>query len=129
MRKILTPEEIEKYKQQLLNERNETEKLIKDITELQKKNGEKGATSPYSLHQADTAADTTLAERRAFYMDNEIKKLKVINYALKKIYDGDFGICEMCGKPIQTRRLDVIPYAHFCIECETKEEQKRHRRH
>jgi RNA polymerase-binding protein DksA len=129
MRKILTPEEIEKYKQQLLNERNETEKLIKDITELQKKNGEKGATSPYSLHQADTAADTTLAERRAFYMDNEIKKLKEINYALKKIYDGDFGICEMCGKPIQTRRLDVIPYAHFCIECETKEEQKRHRRH
>jgi RNA polymerase-binding protein DksA len=129
MRKILTPEEIEKYKQQLLNERNETEKLIRDITELQKKNGEKGATSPYSLHQADTAADTTLAERRAFYMDNEIKKLKEINYALKKIYDGDFGICEMCGKPIQTRRLDVIPYAHFCIECETKEEQKRHRRH
>ena len=129
MRKILTPEEIEKYKQQLLKERDQTEKLLRDITELQKKNGEKGATSPYSLHQADTAADSTLAERRAFYTDKEIAKLKEINYALKKIYSGDYGICEMCGEPIQTRRLDVIPYAHFCIECETIEEKRKKKKH
>ncbi len=129
MRKKLTQDEIEKYKQMLLDEREKTERLLKDINELQKKNGEKGSTSPYSLHQADSASDTTLAERRAFYIDNEIKKLKEINHALKKIYDGEYGICEMCGKPIQTRRLDVIPYAHFCIECKTIDEQKKHKRH
>ncbi len=129
MRKILSQEEIEKYKNMLLAEREKTEKLLKDINELQKKNGEKGSTSPYSLHQADTASDTTLAERRAFYIDNEIKKLREINYALKKIYNGEYGICEMCGKPIQTRRLDVIPYAHFCIECKTLDEKKRVKKH
>ena len=129
MRKKLSKKEIEKYKKLLLEEREKTEKLLKDINELQKKNGEVGSTSPYSLHQADTASDTTLAERRAFYIDSEIQKLKEINYALKKIYTGEYGICEMCGRPIQTRRLDVIPYAHFCIECKTLDEKKKARKH
>lgn len=40
-----------------------------------------------------------------------------INKALKKIKDGNYGICEKCGKPIEEGRLKVFPSATACMKC------------
>ena len=46
-----------------------------------------------------------------------------INEALEKINEGTFGVCEACGDPIQPERLEALPYATRCIECQRKDEE------
>lgn len=44
--------------------------------------------------------------------------------ALRKIKDGNYGLCESCRKPIDKARLLAYPEARFCLEHEPKEEEK-----
>jgi len=43
-----------------------------------------------------------------------------IEVALKKIEEGNYGICENCGKEIPLKRLKVAPAARLCLNCEKK---------
>lgn len=52
--------------------------------------------------------------------------LSKIDTALKKIRDGEFGICEECDEPISRKRLEARPETTLCIRC--KEEQERYER-
>ena len=54
--------------------------------------------------------------------DRERKLLLKIRDALKRIEDGSFGVCEICGKDISEKRLKARPVTTLCIEC--KEEQE-----
>ena len=45
-------------------------------------------------------------------------KLKNINLALDKIKKNKYGICEICNKKISLERLEVIPSARTCINCQ-----------
>jgi DnaK suppressor protein len=49
--------------------------------------------------------------------------LKKIDHALKKIDDGEFGVCEECEEPISLKRLEARPETTLCIRC--KEDQER----
>lgn len=55
---------------------------------------------------------------------SERELLFLIDGALKRIAKGEFGICQMCRKSIGKKRLDAVPWAPYCIECQEKEEQK-----
>ena len=46
-----------------------------------------------------------------------------VQAALERIDNGTYGVCEQCGKNIPEVRLDAIPYAPFCVACETKHER------
>ena len=43
--------------------------------------------------------------------------LREIEAALKRIDDGEYGLCQACEEPINPKRLDVDPTARLCIEC------------
>ncbi len=49
--------------------------------------------------------------------------LKKIDYALAKIEQGAFGICEQCEEPISLKRLEARPETTLCIRC--KEDQEK----
>ncbi len=49
--------------------------------------------------------------------DQQQKELIEIEEALKKIDEGEYGICEMCGEPIKPLRLKIKPFAKYCIIC------------
>lgn len=49
--------------------------------------------------------------------------LEKIDRALKKIEEGEFGICENCEEPISVKRLEARPETTLCIRC--KEDQER----
>jgi DnaK suppressor protein len=53
------------------------------------------------------------------------RKIIQTRRALSRVRIGKYGICERCGKMIDTDRLIVYPEATFCIECESKREKKR----
>lgn len=45
---------------------------------------------------------------------NDIKR---IDFALKRIEDGQYGLCCNCGCGIEEARLDSIPETPFCTDC------------
>jgi DnaK suppressor protein len=85
----------------------------------------------HSLHRQgnlETADPIDAAEEehnRGFTLrlrDREQKLRKKILRALEKLEDGTYGICEVCGEPIEEKRLLSRPVATLCIDC--KEEQE-----
>ena len=55
--------------------------------------------------------------------DRERKLITKIRESLKRIDDGEFGICESCGGKISTGRLQARPVTTLCIECKTEAEE------
>ncbi|MBN1828188.1 MAG: RNA polymerase-binding protein DksA [Deltaproteobacteria bacterium] len=55
--------------------------------------------------------------------DRERKLIAKMREALQRIEDGTFGICEICGKDVSTKRLMARPVTTFCIECKTDQEK------
>ena len=47
------------------------------------------------------------------------KTLQKIDEALHRIEDGSYGICEVCGQLIRKPRLQHLPFAHTCMECQS----------
>ncbi len=48
------------------------------------------------------------------------RTLKRVEKALKRFEKGTYGLCVDCGKEISEERLEVVPFAERCIECEKK---------
>jgi DnaK suppressor protein len=46
--------------------------------------------------------------------------LKLVDAALDRLGAGDYGICLRCEEPIAPRRLEVIPWAKYCVSCQEK---------
>lgn len=55
--------------------------------------------------------------------DRERKLIIKMQEAIKRIDDGTFGLCELCGGPISEKRLMARPVTTLCIHCKTKQEQ------
>jgi DnaK suppressor protein len=128
--KILSELKLKEYENILISEKEQTQKIINGIDEIQKRGAKdrSGDLSSYSLHQADMGTDTDQAEKRVYLLNKEIEKLKKLNLALNRVQDKTYGICQICGCHIPAKRLSVVPYAMLCIECKNIEEKKSRRR-
>jgi DnaK suppressor protein len=49
--------------------------------------------------------------------------LQLISEALERIEDETYGLCVHCENPIQPKRLDAVPWASFCIQCQDLKEK------
>lgn len=56
--------------------------------------------------------------------ENERKQLEKVEEAFQKLEDGRYGVCGECGESIPVKRLEIVPFAKFCVECESKKETK-----
>jgi len=56
--------------------------------------------------------------------ERERAKLNAIDEALEKIKDKSYGTCEECGEDINKKRLKIIPFARFCIKCQSEMERQ-----
>lgn len=59
-------------------------------------------------------------EKELSIEQNTIDLLSKVDHALERIDSGTYGICESCGNSIPVERLDVLPYATFCVDCARK---------
>ena len=82
-----------------------------------------GDLSGYSFHMADVGTDAMEREKAFLFASNEGALLKEIDEALRRVYRGEFGVCENCGRPITRARLEAMPYARLCLSCKEKEER------
>ncbi|MFP6612975.1 MAG: TraR/DksA C4-type zinc finger protein, partial [Pirellulales bacterium] len=71
----------------------------------------------------DAALDSAQDEINSQLAEVESRELANIERALEKMRDGSYGICEECEKKIPMPRLNALPYATTCIECQRAAEQ------
>lgn len=50
--------------------------------------------------------------------ENESKQLALIDEALLRIDNEEYGLCQNCEKEINPKRLAAIPWARYCLECQ-----------
>jgi len=50
--------------------------------------------------------------------------LAEVEHALAKFKKGTYGLCDNCGLPIGTARLEALPEANLCLSCKAHEEAK-----
>jgi DnaK suppressor protein len=55
--------------------------------------------------------------------ENESRQLALIDEALQRLEDKEYGECQNCGKDIQAKRLAAIPWARYCLDCQELLEQ------
>jgi phage/conjugal plasmid C-4 type zinc finger TraR family protein len=63
---------------------------------------------PASGHESEQALIRLLGSRQ-----------QDINDALDRISEGTYGICVDCGKEIPPRRLEALPFATHCVNCQS----------
>ena len=56
-------------------------------------------------------------------------RLASIERAILRLEKGTFGVCQCCSEEIDNARLEALPYAEQCIDCQRKLEQKIIHRH
>jgi len=74
--------------------------------------------SNYDNHPAEIASELYQAEQNNALKVHEEHIIKEIDDALERIRRGTYGKCAFCGREIDEKRLEFIPYARLCIECE-----------
>ena len=96
--------------------------LLKDV-EKNFKNSQSESTEPVA-DITDDAARIYSNQLMTNLGEQDWEKLKQVDEALEKIRDGSYGTCSTCEKPIPEVRLDVLPFAKFCVECLSKIENE-----
>ncbi|MBD3286002.1 hypothetical protein GF359_05870 [candidate division WOR-3 bacterium] len=77
-----------------------------------------GDLSSFSYHMADQSGETYRRELQAGLTTEQIRILRAIDEALKRLHEGSYGKCTKCGGSIQKARLDFVPWARHCITCQ-----------
>lgn len=69
----------------------------------------------------DTEAEEQFGHARTSALRGELdKRIIQVRKALTRVKIGKYGICENCGKMIDTDRLMIYPEATRCVSCEKK---------
>ena len=104
--------EFDKIREVLLARKKQILKNIDDNTK--EIDGLKVAEASDDVDHATISVDTAIEEALNLKQQQELKE---IEYALFKVSNGSYGICEMCEEPIGAARLEVKPQAMYCIIC------------
>src|SRR5271165_225954 len=67
------------------------------------------------IEMVQLASDREFAVRT---LERESKSLMQVDAALKRMDHGEFGICLECEEPISAKRLAVVPWAAYCLQCQ-----------
>lgn len=71
----------------------------------------------------DVALDSAHDEINSQLAEVESRELASIENALERMRNGQYGLCEMCNVRIPMARLNALPYATTCIDCQRESER------
>ncbi len=111
MSALMEIKQIDDLKSKLENEQNRLKSLLINTQRHLHR------TDPVSQDFAEQATETENDEVVAALDQGAQIELSQIVKALKRIEDGNYGECVVCGETINTERLKAIPHTPFCIGC------------
>ncbi|HKZ78357.1 MAG TPA: TraR/DksA family transcriptional regulator [Pyrinomonadaceae bacterium] len=106
------------FRDKLLNRR---ESLVGQVQQAELYSRERDAEA--TQDPADMAANAYTKELLVSMSDNDRQLLNLIDEALERIEDGDYGKCVRCGEVLPDKRLDAVPWARHCMRCQDLHER------
>jgi DnaK suppressor protein len=106
----VTASDLEPIRAALLAERG---RLLEDIGDT--------ITAPEQMtygSQAAAASQVFAQQRDLALRDRADGQLILVDEALARLEAGTFGTCVRCGKAIASERLEALPWAARCIDCQ-----------
>ena len=120
----LNAPQLQQFQDRLVRERR---RLRESVVRLQ---GEAAQHNPEALgestgrtHLADLGTETYEQSQNLGLAEQAFRTIIEIDRALERIEQGTYAICENCARPIADERLEAIPYAARCAECQSKVER------
>lgn len=111
----MTAANLKKIKERLLNERAIlTEKLKGNDLSID----DSETPDPVDLAVRNYSKNVMLA-----VSENESRQLVLVDEALLRVEDDEYGFCQNCEKSINQKRLAAIPWARYCLDCQELVEQ------
>jgi len=109
----------ERARQLIVSERERLENLVREReaegigTESETDNISE--LSSFDQHQGDIGTETFEREKDYSLLEQLEAEIGDLDAALRKIDEGTYGICEVCGRPIPGERLEARPAARRCV--------------
>src|SRR5438105_7293655 len=112
---------VEKFRKRVLEEKARLEadraRLVHHPAEpMSQGAGELGDFDPN--HPGDNAEETFERAKDVALTANVDGQLAQIEEALSRLDEGSYGTCQRCGKAITEARLEALPFATLCIDCQ-----------
>ena len=83
-----------------------------------------GELSSYDQHQADMGTETFEREKDLSILEQVEAELADVEHALRRLDEGTYGTCEVCGKVIPDERLEAMPATRLCLEHQAEAERE-----
>jgi len=90
----------------------------------QSENESVGELSSYDQHQADMGTETFEREKDLSILEQVEAELADVEHALRRLDDGTYGTCEVCGTVIPEERLEAMPAARLCLQHQSQAERE-----
>ena len=119
----MTANEIKELRKSLQEQRKH---VLDDVNRHGVKTGVGAEVIADETERADKIADAAVEHQLGY---SESKLLEKIEYALTRLDEGSYGICDECGEEINTERLKAKPSVSLCITCQSAKEVSQQTRH
>ncbi|WP_181349507.1 hypothetical protein [Thalassobacillus sp. CUG 92003] len=117
---MLTNQDIQQFKDQLLEMKHETQEELDQYREKKANthdpNDETGELSSVTDHKGNLGTEQFEQEKELTFFEQARERMMEIEDALDRIEKGTFGLSEKSGKPIPKERLEVAPTARFRVD-------------
>ena len=100
---------------------NQRQQLLSVVQSTQAQMAEKSGDLP---DVSDRASEGFEDELSVGLIAIEAAQLDDIEAAIARIDDGSYGLCQDCRRPIPRKRLEVLPFARRCLNCEGANERR-----
>lgn len=112
-------EKLEHYRQILLKELRHRDQNVREDQATALEMADDGVRDAVDMSLEDVNKEV------AFRIgEKESQMLADVDQALLRIDEGSYGTCASCGQEINERRLDAMPSARYCAQCQTLVEEK-----
>ena len=105
------------------NLESEYKRLTEELAQLETSvpsSEERREGSPFGKREEEATETLELEKRLA--LENRIRKeMTKIEHALQKIEKGTYGLCDICGQQIDPARLEALPQASLCLNCQAQQ--------
>lgn len=117
-KETLTAAEIKEIKKHLETLKKDAEKRLKEKKNMDMPEAEVGDP----IDMAGQSLDKEILFELSGNSHNTIGQIEA---ALRKIEKGIYGRCELCRQPIPKKRIKALPFARYCVNCQTSSESRR----
>jgi RNA polymerase-binding transcription factor len=114
----LTKKELTDLHGRLLEEKTQLETQLMTIVEDSFATTQSDLSGDVGLDDESADAGTATFEReKDLSIENNVRDLlNKIARALRRMEEGSYGVCDICGKPIEKARIKALPYVDLCIK-------------